>query len=406
MSFALFFILLPKSPAQSLSPDKYFEQARKVAFEQKDYPAAIHLCRQALKQSPEYIDISIFLGRLYYWNKQTDSSLVVLKAALQKKPEYEDATLALADVSFFEKNYSQALAYSSQGLKYNSKSNELSVRKVRSLAALSRSKEAYVLADSLLQVNSGSDQLRSLVGQLREFSFVNKLGMSYDYTYFDRQFSSPWHLATLDYSRQTKHGTFTGRVSYSQRYGNNGVQVEAEAYPRISKTFYAYVNVGGSPDLPVFPKSRAGFSLYANLPKAWEAEGGIRYLNFGSSTFIYTASIGKYLHNLWFNARTYVSPGSNAITQSYSFTTRYYLKGAEDYISISLGRGVSPDDRMQANRLNSSYRLETYRMGAGYRYAWNQRHIFSLAATYEKGEYMPETKGSQWNGSVGYQLRF
>lgn len=396
----------PNAAAQTQSPDAYFQEARRLAFDQKEYSAAIKLCQKALQQSPEYTDISIFLGRLYYWNNQPDSSLAVLKVVYTKKPAYEDAAQALADVLYFDKNFPLALQVSTQALAIHPGSRDLAINKAKTLAALNLPSQAFAFADSLLRLYPDNGALRSLANQLREFSFVNRLGVSYDFTYFNKQFSSAWNLINLDYSRQTKVGSFTGRVSYSRRYSRNGAQFEAEAYPRLSKTWYAYANIGYSPNLPVFPKFRAGFSLYANLPKAWEAEAGFRYLYFDSNTWVYTLSAGKYVQNFWFNLRTYLSPKNSSVSQSYALTTRYYLKGADNFISLSLGRGVSPDDRLQVNRLNTSHNLNTYRIGLGYRFTVTQRHVFSVSSGFERGEYMPETKGNQVNFSAGYQLRF
>ena len=406
ISLSLFFCEVSSIRAQSLTSDEYFQKARQVAFDQKNYPGAIQLCQQALKQSPDYLDIQIFLGRLYYWNDQPDSSLQVLQTAFQKKPDYEDAAQALADITYYQEDYAKALTYTQTGLKYNPASSGLAVRKAKSLAALLRHQEAYSYTDSLLQADPDNDQLRSLASQLREYSNHNKVGVSYDYTYFDKQFSDPWHLINVDYSRQTKAGSFGGRINYTNRFAQSGLQFELEAYPRISKVFYAYTNIGYSADMPLFPRWRAGFSLYANLPKAFEAEGGFRYLNFDNNTWIYTISLGKYYKNFWFNARTYLAPGNNSISQSYTLTSRYYLKGADDYFSFFIGRGISPDDRLQAIRLNSAYRLQTARMGGGYRFSLNKRHIFYFNGTYENVEYLPETKGNQLNLSVGYLLRF
>jgi YaiO family outer membrane protein len=85
----------------------------------------------------------------------------------------------------------------------------------------------------------------------------------------------------------------------------DGLQYELESYPRFSKTFYAYANIGYSDNVGVFPKWKAGASLYANLPKAFEAELGIRYLYFNSAAYIYTLYIGKYYKSFLFG--TYIS---------------------------------------------------------------------------------------------------
>lgn len=402
----LYILLYSNTWAQDISSDDYFQLARKAAFVKEDYRTAIQLLNKALGQSPGYTDIRIFLGRVYYWNKQADSSLMMLKMAIQEKPAYEDAAVAIADISYYQENYTAALAYINSGLSYNPSSKELMIRKAKCLAATELYNDAYDITDSLLHIEPSNDLLRSLAERIKDFRSKNKVGISYEYTGFDKQFSNPWHIVSIDYTRQTKAGSFTGRINYANRHTKNGLQFEMDAYPRISKTFYAYTNIGFSPDMPVFPKLRAGFSLYANLPKSMEADAGFRYLNFDSDTWIYTLSLGKYYKNFWFNARTYLTPSSNRISQSYTVTTRYYLKGADNYVSFFVGRGISPDDRSQNIQLNNAYKLQSKRIGGGYRFAAGKLNLFSLSCSFENVEYLPKTKGNQFDISVGYQRRF
>ncbi|UTX49583.1 tetratricopeptide repeat protein [Chryseobacterium sp. MA9] len=54
---------------QNLTADELFVKARNTAFEQKDYTTSIALAKEALEKAPNYTDISVFLGRLYTWNK-------------------------------------------------------------------------------------------------------------------------------------------------------------------------------------------------------------------------------------------------------------------------------------------------------------------------------------------------
>jgi hypothetical protein len=49
---------------ENLTSDELFAKARKAAFDEKDYPTAIKIAQQALEKSPDYTDISIFLGRV------------------------------------------------------------------------------------------------------------------------------------------------------------------------------------------------------------------------------------------------------------------------------------------------------------------------------------------------------
>ena len=402
----LILLMVLRLPAQNLSSDEYFQLARKAAFDKKDYAEAIRLSNKALLQSPGYTDIQVFLGRVYYWNDQPDSSLRVLQAALENKPAYEETAIAITDIEYFNDHYSSALYYSERGLFYNPASGELMLRKVKCLAALERYAEAFSIADSLLKIDPKNAALRSLAESIRDRKSKNKIGISYDYTWFDKQFSNPWHVVSMDYSRQTKRGSIIGRVNYANRHSSNGVQLELDAYPRISKMFYAYTNIGYSPDMPVFPKFRAGFSLYANLPHSLEADAGFRYLNFDSDTWIYTFGLGKYYKSFWFNARTYITPSNNRISQSYTITTRYYLKGASDYLLFFVGSGISPDDRSMASQLNNTYKLQTRKVGGGYQFTLGKMNILSLTGSFENVEYLPKTTGNQVIISCGYMRRF
>lgn len=399
-------LLIADVSAQKLSSDEYFQMARTAAFDKKDYKTAIQLSKQALEQSPAYTDIQIFLGRVYYWNEQPDSSLAILKMALESKPAYEEAAIAISDIEYFNNHYANALNYTEGGLVYHPASKELMLRKAKYLAAMTRYKEAWIITDSLLKKDPQNIVLRSLAARIQDYRSKNKMGISYDYTGFDKQFSNPWQVVSVDYSRQTKAGSFIARINYANRHTQNGVQFEVDAYPRISKTFYAYTNVGYSPDMPVFPKFRAGFSLYANLPESFEADAGFRYLNFDNSTWIYTVALGKYYKNFWFNARTYLTPSVSRISQSYTITTRYYMKGADNYFSFFIGQGISPDDRTQVSQLNNIYKLQSKKIGAGYRFAAGQLNLFSIEAAFEQVEYLPKTTGNQVNISAGYQRRF
>ncbi|RYG40897.1 MAG: YaiO family outer membrane beta-barrel protein, partial [Chitinophagaceae bacterium] len=138
----------------------------------------------------------------------------------------------------------------------------------------------------------------------------------------------------------------------------------------------------------------------------FEADAGFRYLNFDNDTWIYTGSVGKYYKNFWFNLRAYITPDDHRISQSYSLTTRYYLGGADDYFSLSIGTGISPDDRSQAVLLNSNYKLTTRKASAGFRFSYRKLNVFSFGVGYANVEYLPKTRDNQLNASVGYQRRF
>jgi len=158
----------------------------------------------------------------------------------------------------------------------------------------------------------------------------------------------------------------------------------------------------------IFPNFRAGFSLYANLPASFEADLGFRVLKFSEETWIYTASIGKYYSNYWFNPRTYLTPSNNSISKSLSLNIRYYFGGADDYLSFGIGSGLSPDNPRNNLLFNNgnNYKLKSNNISLGYRKSIKTSNVISFKGSIENQEYFQDTKGNQLQLSIGYLKRF
>jgi YaiO family outer membrane protein len=392
--------------AQSeLSPDSLFQQARMAAFDKKDYSLAAELSKKALIISPEYIDILIFLGRIYTWWNKTDSARACFNEVLSKHPDNEDASAAYADLEYWSKNPTKALSICEEGLAFHPHSKILMLKKAKSLIDLKRLKEANDVLVELLKNDPQNTEVHALSEKIKEGVAKNTIGVTYDFVSFDKQFPNPWHMVGLEYLRSTAIGSFIGRLNYANRFKTNAVQFEADAYPKISKTFYGYMNAGISNKKGVFPQYRAGFSLYANLPESFEAEAGFRYLYFNDATWIYTGSLGKYLKNYWFNFKTYITPANQSVFNSYILTARYYYKGT-NYFGLGLGTGISPDERSNNVQLANSYQLKSYRISADYRNTFCRSNILLVRFSWLSQQYLPKETGNQYVFSLGYQRVF
>ncbi len=397
------------SNEDSLSADGLLLMARKAAFDDKNYDLAKYRLYKALRISPNYADIKVFLGRLHTWSKNYDSARYYFSDVLKKDPAYEDASSALADLEYWNDDNKKALQVTDSALQYHPASETLLVRRAKILYFLRRFGEAQTAIDKALITNRNNTEARSLSVRIRESASKNKIGLSYDYVYFDKQFADPWHLASFDYTRTTGIGSITGRINYANRFTENGVQYEVEAYPHISKTFYSYVNLGYSDNVGVFPQWRGGFSLYANLPKSFEAELGIRMLRFsGDPVYIYTAYIGKYYKSWLFSGRTYLTPSSftKTVSASYSIGANYYYGSADDLIGFTGGYGISPDDRLNSIQLDNTIRLVSYKAGLSFKKKVSKFSVISFAASWFNQEYLPQKKGNQYQISAGWLYRF
>lgn len=391
---------------KNYSADELFMQAREAAFENKDYPKAISLIKKAINQAPNYSDLSIFLGRLYTWTDQIDSAQAVFEELRQKKVNDEDFYLAYGSLLYWNDLSSEANQIVDEGLAVHTKSEDLYLLKAKIKYSSAEYSEASKVVEKLLQLNPRHTEGWSLSNRIKDYSAKNAVKLNYSLTHFDKQFADNWHIASLSYKRATSLGSVIAKVNFANKFASNGMQFELEAYPRINKVFYMYVGAGYSNNVGIFPKFRTGASLYANLPKSFEGELGFRQLHFSKNIWMYTASVGKYYRNYWFNLRTYLTPGENNISHSYTGTLRYYTKGANDYFGFQIGTGISPEEN-RSNLLDiQTYKLKTFKIGVDYNFSIGRSHLINMSSTYFNQEYRLNEKGNQIDFSVGYSKVF
>ncbi|SEH33034.1 YaiO family outer membrane beta-barrel protein [Chryseobacterium culicis] len=390
---------------QNLSADELFLKARNTAFEQKDYPASIALARQALEKSPDYTDISVFLGRLYTWNKDLSSARAVFEELEKKGVQDEDYFLAYASLEYWNDQNTKAIDILNKGLSYHPKSEALLLLKAKVYYGMDDYTEADKAVTALLAVNPKNTEARALAVRISEFTSKNAVGITYNYSHFDKQFDDDWHIVGVSYKRITPIGSVILRGNYANKFAQGGTQIELEAYPRLSKMFYLYVGGGYSDDVGLFPKYRTGVSLNANLPHSFEAELGYRQLYFTNSIWMYTAAVGKYYKNFWFNLRTYITPDSKNISHSYTGTVRYYTKGPQDYFAFQIGTGISPEENRNNLLENETFKLKTFKIGAEYNFSLHS-NLFSVGTMYYNQEYRPGEKGNQFDLTLGYTRKF
>lgn len=404
----LTFLISMGLSAQETADDLY-SRARKLAFEEKKYTEAIVLAKQALDMSPEYEELNVFLGRLYTWNNDPDNARIIFTDFLQKHPDNEDGILAYGSLEYWNKNYSKALEIVNNGIEQHPKSENLLFLKAQILRDTKEYQQANEAVNQVLAINPKNTGARAMSSDLKIVSAKNAIGVNYDYVYFDKRFDDPWHLASADYTRQGKFGSITGRLNYANRFKMDAMQFEIDAYPRISNRFYAYINAGISNDKAIFPQYRAGASVNANLPKAWEAELGFRMLSFnGDQTWSYVGSLGKYYANWWFNFRAYLTPDADNVTHSFTLTTRYYLGGADDYLNLILGTGISPDDPSNNILYNDAinFKQKSNNIGLEYRRSFRSGYLGYVRTSLDNQEYAPDTKGNQISVGIGAIKRF
>jgi YaiO family outer membrane protein len=182
------------------------------------------------------------------------------------------------------------------------------------------------------------------------------VGADFSYVSFSGD-TDPWRLASVSVSRRTSAGSIIGRLNYADRFATQGVQVEADAYPRISKNVYLYLN-GGYSDASVFPAWRWGGEAFTSLPSAWEASLGFRQLRFGGAPVtLFTGAVGKYIGNYWFSLRPYLRQKEGGLSASAGLTARRYFEDGDHWIGAAASYGSSPTDRITPDAVGRTHAL-------------------------------------------------
>ncbi|MES2592462.1 MAG: YaiO family outer membrane beta-barrel protein [Bacteroidota bacterium] len=406
IAFAIVLLTIPKFFSQTENVDSLFQEARSLAFASQ-YAKSIALCKKILTTAPNYQDAQVLMGRAYFWNNNPDSAIFILNQTLNSA-HYADAYVALSDIQRFTSKPSEALTTAESGLSFFSDNEDLQIRKVKALIDLKADSSAFSFADSIVHIN-GNPELRQLLEKMKRLKSKNVITVSYDFDYFDKQFTEPWHLISVGYGRRTRHlGMLTLRANLANRYNSNGSQIEMDAYPTFGKKMYAYLNAGYSDDF-TFPNYRAGLSVYRNFKHAFEGELGVRFLYFSKTTILYVGSIGKYQGNFWFSFRpTFIaSSNGNEFSQSYSLITRYYLKTAFDYVTLTLGYGLSPDDRSRETLLQNAD-FKSYKANLAVQKLIKGNNILSVSAGIVNLEYFQGIKsiGNNYYTGLIYQKMF
>lgn len=398
------FLLAGSALAQdSFDPDVLLTESRELILAKK-YMEGRKVAFRALEKYPNYADILILVGRSYAWEGKNDSASLFLERAIVASPDYADGYVAYLDNLFWDDDLVKA-----EEILKRAKSNlgsptpdEITYRESRLLYYQENYVEAFALAEPLYRKGFNQEGMLAYLKNLERLKSVNALGATYDYDTFEGEIT-PWHTWSVYGRTRTKlTGALIARVTQSVRFEDFGTLYELDAYPSIGKNGYAYLNIGGS-STAFFPKFRFGASYYHNLKNAWELEGGYRYLGFTLATHIITASVGKYVGNWWFNLRGNFIPQEGAgINTSGQLTARYYFKTAEDFFSIQLGTGVSPDEetRDQTQLLNS------YRARLGYQQLISPRFMIFGFTGYSKDELSTDNYRNNINISLGFEYRF
>jgi YaiO family outer membrane protein len=333
-----------QADSANLSVDELFNLARTKAFAEQREEARI-LCRNILQKDPNYTDASVLMARTHAWEQNFGEARNILTSVLQNQPQYSDAVFALADVELWDNKPDAAMTVINTYLSKNTNDAEALMKKGKIAIALKQESEAVIALTRAIEIRPGCKECLELLNSIQSAKLkCNLLTMAGIDVFSD--YFNPMYYGMVQLGKITAKGPLLVRVNYANRFGQNGVQPEADYYPRLWKRAYGFVNYGFSTS-SLFARHRTGAEVFQGFAKNVEASAGFRYFYFNAANTLmaYTVSLGWYYKNYWLNARTFLTPDNNGLARTFTVTGRHYFKDAFNYVGVTLAAGFSPDAR-------------------------------------------------------------
>lgn len=369
------------------NPDTTFKTAREMAFNGKRKQAQDSL-KLILTKYPTYLDVRSFLASTYSWDSNYKQARIEFAKVLNKDPKRKTDWIAAVNNELWAEKPFKASELIKKGLIYFANDVDLLQLKAKSEFNSGNKEQAFITISEVVKLypeNKKAEEYKNSINNLLSF---NSIGISYAIDIYSKNERDAMHYSTLQYSRQTKYGSITGKINYSNRFRTDNYQYEIDLYPRITNGLYAYVSAGFS-NSPLYPSFRYGAELYKSLPKSFEISLGLRGLKYSTTTTIYTGSIGWYTGNSYWVFRSYITPGGPGTSKSGVLQYRKYRSDAENYFIIGFGFGVTPEIERFVENVDQQtiFQLESQKINLGYFFSSkNKKNAWGFSADFYREE--------------------
>jgi YaiO family outer membrane protein len=389
-------------PPSALGQEDDLKRAHELAYNQHR-SEALALLEGYLRQSPTDTDALTFYGIVLSWEGRYDEARKELDTVLERYPDHGDALPALINVELWSHHFARAEELARSALANRPNDIALLMTRARALQNLQRPNDALDVLANLLEVDPNQPQARGLRDDLRDAQrhFEAAVVQSYDWfndgrpAWLESQVSLKYQMPSF--------GSVIARFSHASRFGLDSSLMEIDAYPRIRKGLYAYLNVGWSPDKQLYPGNRFGAELFQSLPHAMEVSGGLRSLYFGSRVNIYTGSVSKYRGRWLMTARTYLTPGSVGDSYSLQLQARRYFGDDTSYVAARYGIGAAPIDTGSLNEIEV---LRSHSMGGELNWKLARRWTLNAMGSHSLEDRVYQSRLGHNSATIAAYFRF
>lgn len=334
----------------SANQDSAFMQARDLAFDEK-YRTSRKILGLLILEDPDNLEYRMFRLRTFLWEKKHDAARKEIPKEIAKDTNFITPYELQVLNEVYAKEYEDAIEYCDAGITRFPKNNLFfHTQKAQSYTSMNEYHEALDAVNAGQKNYPDNYELKQLKTFLLNQLIVEGVAVGVFTDIFTKNYN-PWVYGFIQYGKLTNVGAFIARLNVAERnqefLPSFGVQGEIDAYPRLGRKSYGYLNVGYSPS-QIYPNFRFGaeyFSMLGNTSLEWSF--GIRYLDFLTNyVFMYTGSLGYYWGNNYAQFRPFVISDNFGYGVTFNFTYRRFFSGKGDFLQLIAGGGVVPDENV------------------------------------------------------------
>jgi YaiO family outer membrane protein len=257
-----------------------------------------------------------------------------------------------------------------------------------------------VAEDSLVEIQPGMIKPNDL-----ENTRKTDLRAGYYFDTFNEPYGRFWQVFQAGASRLLSFGRIIAGVNVGNLHTNadpaikaTEIQFEAEAYPKISQSDYAWLAYAYSSG-KYFPAHRISAEYWHTFKYGWVASAGMHYYYFDRNIFIGTLSVEKYYKSWWFSPRVYFYFKDIGVTTSLYLTARKYFNDI-NYLQLTAGFGTAPDEPFDI--VTDLGRLSAKTVRLAYYTSLTDNLFLRAGLGYSREEYAESLQRNRFDGSINF----
>ena len=375
-------------------PEIEYSRIRSLAHDGKlleAETAAVEL----LDSFPAYGDAWILLARIYGWQQKYDPAIAILDSLIKNEPDNSDALEARIDLALWSGDNSFAVEMADSILASDSTNSIILEKRNRAIAA-----QEAIDTSSLEYVQPGIIKTNAL-----EHTGKTDLRAGYYFDTFTKPYNRFWQVFQAGASRLFPFGRVLGGVNVGNLHADTDpvtrateLQFEAEAYPKISQSDYAWLAYAYSPG-NYFPNHRICAEYWHTFKYGWAASAGMQYYYFDRNVFIASLSGEKYYKSYWFSSKVYLYFKDQGLTTSLYLTARKYFNDI-NWLQLTAGFGTAPDEpfdvQIDLQRMSAaSFRLVYFR-------SVTDDLFVRIGTGYSREEYAESSWRNRFEGNINF----